>query len=167
MSYRIEKDEALSDALGRIAAEEIALALAELRRPNRAQAMHNTRKSLKRLRSLLRSLARRLSQESVPPGKPAAGRGGPQDRPPARCPCPVAHSGQAAGRHRSGRQKNRAQPAAAAGRFHAENPGLAPRGAADAFGFARDLRRPAVAAGHAGAPGGGAEAHLQTGPRGA
>jgi len=56
MSYRIEKDEALSDALGRIAAEEIALALAELRRPNRAQAMHNTRKSLKRLRSLLRSL---------------------------------------------------------------------------------------------------------------
>ena len=40
----------------RIAAEEIALALAELRRPNRAQAMHNTRKSLKRLRSLLRSL---------------------------------------------------------------------------------------------------------------
>jgi CHAD domain-containing protein len=56
MSYRIEKAEALSDALGRIAAEEIALALAELRRPNRAQAMHNTRKSLKRLRSLLRSL---------------------------------------------------------------------------------------------------------------
>ena len=55
-SYRIEKNEALSDALGRIAAEEIALALAELRRPNRAQAMHNTRKSLKRLRSLLRSL---------------------------------------------------------------------------------------------------------------
>src|ERR1039458_10044262 len=56
MSYRIEKNEALSDALGRIAAEEIALALAELRRPNRAQAMHNTRKCLKRLRSLLRSL---------------------------------------------------------------------------------------------------------------
>ncbi|MGA2557376.1 MAG: CHAD domain-containing protein [Verrucomicrobiota bacterium] len=56
MSYRIEKNEALSDALGRIAAEEIALALAELRRPNRAQAMHNTRKSLKRLRDLLRSL---------------------------------------------------------------------------------------------------------------
>ena len=56
MSYRIEKNEALADALGRIAAEEIALALAELRRPSRAQAMHNTRKSLKRLRSLLRSL---------------------------------------------------------------------------------------------------------------
>jgi len=56
MSYRIEKNEALSDALGRIAAEEIALALAELRRADRAQAMHNTRKSLKRLRSLLRSL---------------------------------------------------------------------------------------------------------------
>jgi len=56
MSYRIEKSEPLSAALGRIAAEEIALALAQLRRPNRAKAMHNTRKSLKRLRSLLRSL---------------------------------------------------------------------------------------------------------------
>ena len=56
MSYRIEKDEALSVALGRIAAEEFALALAELRRPNRVEAMHNTRKALKRLRSLLRSL---------------------------------------------------------------------------------------------------------------
>jgi CHAD domain-containing protein len=56
MSYRIEKSEALSDALGRIAAEEIALALAQLGRANRAKAMHNTRKSLKRLRSLLRSL---------------------------------------------------------------------------------------------------------------
>jgi CHAD domain-containing protein len=56
MSYRIEKSEALSDALGRIAAEEIALALAQLRRRNRAKAMHNTRKSLKKLRSLLRSL---------------------------------------------------------------------------------------------------------------
>jgi CHAD domain-containing protein len=56
MSYRIEKNEALSAALGRIAAEEIALAMSELRRRNRARAMHNTRKSLKRLRSLLRSL---------------------------------------------------------------------------------------------------------------
>jgi CHAD domain-containing protein len=56
MSYRIEKDEALSDAFGRIAAEEIALALAELRGTDRAQAMHNTRKALKLLRSLLRSL---------------------------------------------------------------------------------------------------------------
>jgi len=56
MSYRIEKDEALSVALGRIAAEEIALVMTELRRPNRAEAMHNTRKALKRLRSLLRSL---------------------------------------------------------------------------------------------------------------
>ena len=56
MSYRIEKNEALSAALGRIAAEEIALAMTELRRPHRVEAMHNTRKSLKRLRSLLRSL---------------------------------------------------------------------------------------------------------------
>src|ERR1035441_5534239 len=56
MSYRIKRNEALSDALGRIAAEEIALALAELRRPDRVEAMHNTRKSLKRLRALLRSL---------------------------------------------------------------------------------------------------------------
>jgi CHAD domain-containing protein len=63
MSYRIEKNEALSSALGRIAAEEIALAMAELRRRNRAQAMHNTRKALKRLRSLLRSLRVAFPQE--------------------------------------------------------------------------------------------------------
>jgi CHAD domain-containing protein len=56
MSYRIEKDEALSAALGRIAAEEIALAMTELRRPDRDRSLHNTRKALKRLRSLLRSL---------------------------------------------------------------------------------------------------------------
>ena len=56
MSYRIERNEALSVALGRIAAEEFALAMTELRRPNRVEAMHNTRKALKRLRSLLRSL---------------------------------------------------------------------------------------------------------------
>jgi CHAD domain-containing protein len=56
MGYRIEKNEALSAAFGRIAAEEIAVALGELRRRNRAQAMHNARKALKRLRALLRSL---------------------------------------------------------------------------------------------------------------
>jgi len=56
MSYRIEKNELLSDAFGRIAAEEIAQALAQLQHPNRPEAMHNTRKSLKRLRALLRSL---------------------------------------------------------------------------------------------------------------
>jgi CHAD domain-containing protein len=56
MSCRIEKNEALSVAIGRIAAEEIALAMSELRRPHRPEAMHNARKALKRLRSLLRSL---------------------------------------------------------------------------------------------------------------
>lgn len=56
MAYRIEKNEALSAAFGRIAAEEIAVALGELRQRNRAQAMHNARKALKRLRALLRSL---------------------------------------------------------------------------------------------------------------
>jgi CHAD domain-containing protein len=56
MGYRIEKNEALSAAFGRIAAEEIAGALGELRGRNRAQAMHNARKALKRLRALLRSL---------------------------------------------------------------------------------------------------------------
>lgn len=56
MGYRIEKNEALASAFGRIASEEIAVALGELRRRDRAQAMHNARKALKRLRALLRSL---------------------------------------------------------------------------------------------------------------
>ena len=56
MSYRIEMGESLAAAFGRIAAEEIDLAAAELRRPNRGQAVHNARKALKRLRALLRSL---------------------------------------------------------------------------------------------------------------
>ncbi len=56
MSCRIEKNEALSVAIGRIAAEEIALAMNELRHPHRPEATHNARKALKRLRSLLRSL---------------------------------------------------------------------------------------------------------------
>jgi CHAD domain-containing protein len=56
MSYGIEIGESLAAAFGRIAAEEIDLAAAELRRPNRGQAVHNARKALKRLRALLRSL---------------------------------------------------------------------------------------------------------------
>jgi CHAD domain-containing protein len=56
MSYRIEIGESLAAAFGRIAAEEIDLAAAELRRPDRGQAVHNARKALKRLRALLRSL---------------------------------------------------------------------------------------------------------------
>jgi CHAD domain-containing protein len=56
MGYRIEIGESLATAFGRIAAEEIDLAAAELRRPNRGEAVHNARKALKRLRALLRSL---------------------------------------------------------------------------------------------------------------
>jgi CHAD domain-containing protein len=56
MSYRIEIGESLAAAFGRIAAEEIDLAAAELRRPNGGEAVHNARKALKRLRALLRSL---------------------------------------------------------------------------------------------------------------
>jgi CHAD domain-containing protein len=56
MSYRIEIGESLAAAFGRIAAEEIDQAAAELRRPNRGEAVHNARKALKRLRALLRSL---------------------------------------------------------------------------------------------------------------
>ncbi|HUD48350.1 MAG TPA: CHAD domain-containing protein [Candidatus Baltobacteraceae bacterium] len=56
MGYRIEIGESLAAAFGRIAAEEIDLAAAELRRPNRGEAVHNARKALKRLRALLRSL---------------------------------------------------------------------------------------------------------------
>jgi CHAD domain-containing protein len=56
MSYRIEKGEGLAAALGRIAAEEMDLALAELRRGNRGEAVHSARKAIKRLRALMRSL---------------------------------------------------------------------------------------------------------------
>ncbi len=56
MSYRIEKGEGLAAAFGRIAAEEMDLAMTQLRRRNRGEAVHNARKSLKRLRALLRSL---------------------------------------------------------------------------------------------------------------
>jgi CHAD domain-containing protein len=56
MSYRIKIGEGLAAAFGRIAAEEMDLAVAEVRRPDRGEAVHNARKSLKRLRALLRSL---------------------------------------------------------------------------------------------------------------
>jgi CHAD domain-containing protein len=56
MGYRIEAGESLAAAFGRIAGEEIDFASAELRRPNRGEAVHNARKALKRLRALLRSL---------------------------------------------------------------------------------------------------------------
>jgi CHAD domain-containing protein len=56
MSYRIEKGEGLAAALGRIAAEEMDLALTELRRRDRGRAIHSVRKAIKRLRALLRSL---------------------------------------------------------------------------------------------------------------
>ena len=56
MGYRIEIGESLAAAFGRIAAEEIDLAAAALRRPNRGEAVHDARKALKRLRALLRSL---------------------------------------------------------------------------------------------------------------
>jgi CHAD domain-containing protein len=56
MSYRIAKGESLAEAFGRIAAEEMDLAMAQLGRRNRGEAVHNARKALKRLRALLRSL---------------------------------------------------------------------------------------------------------------
>ena len=56
MSYRIETGEGLAGALGRIAAEEMDLALTELHRPERGEAIHSVRKAIKRLRALLRSI---------------------------------------------------------------------------------------------------------------
>ncbi len=56
MSYRIEKGEGLASSLGRIASEEMDLALTELRRRDRGEAIHSVRKAIKRLRALLRSL---------------------------------------------------------------------------------------------------------------
>ena len=56
MGYHIEKGESLATAFGRIAAEEIDLAMAQSRRLHRGEAVHKARKALKRLRALLRSL---------------------------------------------------------------------------------------------------------------
>jgi CHAD domain-containing protein len=56
MSYRIEKGEGLAAALGRIAAEEMDLAVTQLRRRDRGEAVHSARKAIKRLRALMRSL---------------------------------------------------------------------------------------------------------------
>ena len=56
MSYRIEKAEGLAKALGRIAAEEMDVALTQLSRRDRSEAVHSARKAIKRLRALLRSL---------------------------------------------------------------------------------------------------------------
>jgi CHAD domain-containing protein len=56
MSYRIALGENLAAAFGRIAAEEMDLAMAHLRHPDRGEAVHTARKALKRLRALLRSL---------------------------------------------------------------------------------------------------------------
>lgn len=51
-----EKPEALAAALGRIAAEEMDVAVRELGRRDRGEAVHESRKAIKRLRGLLRSL---------------------------------------------------------------------------------------------------------------
>ena len=65
MSFRIEKNEALPSALGRITAEELAFAQSELGRDEPSEAMHNTRKSLKRLRALLRTLRVALPYDAL------------------------------------------------------------------------------------------------------
>jgi len=56
MSYRIAKGETLAKAFGRIAAEEMDLAMTQLGRRDHGEAVHDARKALKRLRALLRSL---------------------------------------------------------------------------------------------------------------
>jgi CHAD domain-containing protein len=56
MSYRIEKGEGLAAALQRIAAEETHLAINELSHEDHGQAIHSARKSIKRLRALLRAV---------------------------------------------------------------------------------------------------------------
>lgn len=54
MAYRFKKDEAFSHAIARVFAEEITGAVGQLvRSKNREQAVHETRKSLKKIRGLL------------------------------------------------------------------------------------------------------------------
>lgn len=56
MSDRIHEGEGLATALARIAGEEMDGALKELERKDAGEATHNVRKTLKRLRALLRAL---------------------------------------------------------------------------------------------------------------
>lgn len=56
MTYRIAKGENLAKAFGRIADEEIDLAISQLQGRDPGEAVHDARKALKRLRALLRSL---------------------------------------------------------------------------------------------------------------
>ncbi|HEY3913971.1 MAG TPA: CHAD domain-containing protein, partial [Verrucomicrobiae bacterium] len=56
MSYRIKKGELLAIAFGRIAAEEIDEAMSQLDHRDHGTGIHNSRKALKRLRALLRSV---------------------------------------------------------------------------------------------------------------
>jgi CHAD domain-containing protein len=56
MTYRIAKGESLAKAFGRIAVEEMDLAMTQLQRGDGGEAVHDARKALKRLRALLRSL---------------------------------------------------------------------------------------------------------------
>ena len=54
MAYRFKKDEALSHAIERVFAEEITGAVGQLvRSKDRGQAIHEVRKSLKKMRGLL------------------------------------------------------------------------------------------------------------------
>jgi CHAD domain-containing protein len=64
MSYRIKKGEGLPAAFGRIAAEELDAATAGLDGHPRGEAVHITRKSLKRLRALLRAFREACDSES-------------------------------------------------------------------------------------------------------
>ena len=56
MNDGTHRGEGLEAALGRIAAEEMRLAMQELSRRDHAESIHSVRKSIKRLRALLRSL---------------------------------------------------------------------------------------------------------------
>jgi CHAD domain len=63
MAFRFKKKEDFQAGFHRIATEQVARALAEWSRKNRAIAVHETRKCLKRLRSLLRLVRPALSPQ--------------------------------------------------------------------------------------------------------
>lgn len=63
MAYRFDLDETLEDGVRRIALSQIDRAMAELKAVDRATAVHDTRKAMKRLRALMRLVRPALGED--------------------------------------------------------------------------------------------------------
>ncbi|WP_373059031.1 CHAD domain-containing protein [Zunongwangia sp. H14] len=63
MSYKLEKQEELKESISRIASEEIEFCIASLKNTNLHEAVHEIRKSLKKLRALARLFRDELGEK--------------------------------------------------------------------------------------------------------